>query len=135
MENKKIKVAVYCRSANNDPTTIEMQEERLRKFCEEMGYIIYREYKDVGYSATNNNRPAYQQLLKDLKKRKFEKIIIFDFSRLCRMVNEFEKMFSLLKKYNCDLVSIIDNVDLNTPAGLFMARVLNIFCEYERRYV
>lgn len=134
MKNNKLKVAIYCRSANNDPITIEEQENRLKGYCSAMNYEIVKIYKDIGYSGTNNQRPQYQQMLKDLKKDKFNKIIIFDISRLCRSIIEFEKIISLLKECNCNLFSISEEMDLTTSIGLFFIKTLNLFNELERRY-
>lgn len=44
------------------------QEERLREFCKFKRYEIFKVYKDAVISAKSDKRPAYQEMLKDIKR-------------------------------------------------------------------
>ena len=72
MLNEKL-VAIYTRVSTTDQAreghSLEEQEKRLRAMCEANGYIVYKVYTDAGISGKSaENRPAYQQMLRDMKK-------------------------------------------------------------------
>lgn len=69
---KIVNVAIYCRTALKDQEAITNQENRLMRICDKQGYNIVAIYTDDGYSANNLNRPALQQMLKDIKKPKIQ---------------------------------------------------------------
>ena len=63
------------------------QEKRLRAMCEYKGYEIYKIYKYAGISAkTGNKRPAFEELLDDIKAKKCNAIVVLKLDRLTRSV-------------------------------------------------
>ena len=51
---------------------------------EEFKNFTREEYIDDGYSGTNENRPAFQRMLEDVKKNNIQTIIVKDLSRFMR---------------------------------------------------
>lgn len=137
MKNENLNVAIYCRTLYDDALAIEKQTQEIKEFCNNKKYEIVKIYEDIGYGADNTNRPAYKQMIKDLKKEKFNIIIILDMSRLSSSIMELEKIIKLLIKYNCNLLSIKEDINLNSPLEVFLRRMPNnskgFFEEYERR--
>lgn len=62
------------------------QEEKLKEFCKFKGYEIYKIYADEGISAKNDKRPAYQEMMRDVKDKKINVIVAFKLDRLTRSV-------------------------------------------------
>ena len=63
------------------------QEKRLRAMCEFKGYEVYKVYEDAGISAkTGNKRPAFDELLQDIKDKKCNTIVVLKLDRLTRSV-------------------------------------------------
>ena len=63
--------ALYARLSSEDlqegtSVSIETQKKILEDYCKDNGIIVYNLYVDDGYTGTNYNRPAFQQLLKNL---------------------------------------------------------------------
>ena len=88
MENSKI-TALYCRLSREDERTdasssIETQKRFLKRYASEQNLCNTRFYVDDGYSGTNFERPAFQQLLKDIDSKIIGNIIVKDLSRLGR---------------------------------------------------
>lgn len=54
------------------------QEKRLRAMCEYKDYEIYKLYKDAGISAKNDKRPAYQEMLEDVKNKNINVILLLN---------------------------------------------------------
>ncbi len=93
-EDKKL-VAIYTRVSTIDQAreghSLEEQEKRLRAMCEANGYEVYKVYIDAGISGkSTENRPAYIQMLKDMRKHKFNLILAFKMDRLSRSIIDFE---------------------------------------------
>ena len=98
MDNLLKIVAIYTRVSTTDQAreghSLEEQELRLTRYCEAQNYKIYKIYTDAGISGkAADNRPAYQQMLKDLKKRKFNLILSFKMDRISRSVIDLEDFF------------------------------------------
>ena len=75
------------------------QEKRLRAMCVYKGYEIYKIYQDAGISAkTGNIRPAFEELLQDIKEKKCNTIVVLKLDRLTRSVFDWEKIIKLFLK-------------------------------------
>ena len=72
------------------------QEERLREFCKFKGYEVYKVYADEGISAKNDKRPAYQEMIQDIKDKKINVIVAFKLDRLTRSVYDIEKLMNFV---------------------------------------
>ena len=84
MENKKIKAAIYLRVSKSDESqNPENQRNPLIKLAEAMSLEVVKEYKDFA-SGGNSNRPQFQAMLKDAKKRKFDFILVWSLDRFSR---------------------------------------------------
>lgn len=95
-EEKKI-AGLYIRVSTDDQAREESilpeQEKRLRAMCEYKGYEIYKVYKDAGISAkTGNKRPAFEELLQDIKDKKCNTIVVLKLDRLTRSVYDWKNI-------------------------------------------
>lgn len=86
------KIALYIRLSVNDKrvesNSIENQRLLLTKFVENMEIqnIKLLEFADNGYSGTNFERPAIQELLELVKSYQINCIMVKDFSRFGRNI-------------------------------------------------
>lgn len=133
-------VAIYTRVSTTDQVreghSLDEQEKRLRSMCEANNYTIYKVYTDAGISGKYaENRPSYQQLMKDMKKGKFNLIMAFKMDRISRSIVDFEEFFNELKKYNCGIQLLCENIDTSGASGMMFARMLAIFAQFERELI
>jgi len=140
MKNDKKMVAIYTRVSTTDQAreghSLEEQEKRLKARCVSNDYEVYKVYTDAGISGKSaENRPAYQQMLKDMKKGKFNLIMAFKMDRISRSIIDFEDFFKELKKYNCGIEFLCENIDTTGAAGMMFARILGIFAQFERELI
>src|SRR5574344_797763 len=87
----------YIRVSNEDQAregfSIPEQEKRLRAMCEYKSYSIYKVYEDAGISAKKGNkRPAFDELLQDIKDKKINTIVVLKLDRLTCSVLDWEKI-------------------------------------------
>ena len=140
-ENKEPKlVAIYTRVSTTDQAreghSLEEQERRIRARCISDNNIVYKVYTDAGISGkSTDNRPAYQQMMKDMRKGKFNLIMAFKMDRISRSIVDFENFFNELKTYNCGIEFLFEKIDTSGAAGMMFARILGIFAQFERELI
>ena len=105
MHNEKKIVGLYIRVNTEDQAqegfSLSEQEKRLKTMCEYKGYEIY---KDAGISAkTGNTRPAFEELLQDIKDKKCNSIVVLKLDRLTKSVFDWEKIIRFLNENNAYL--------------------------------
>lgn len=136
---KKHKVAIYIRVSTKiqaeEGYSLDAQKERLIKMCETNGYIIYKVYADEGKSGKDTNRPAFQEMMEDMKNGCFDKILVMKLDRISRSVIDLEVMIKDMQKYNVDFESASEKIDTSSSFGMFFVRVLGIFAQFEREKI
>ena len=92
--------------------SLEMQEELCLREANEKGIKVLRVYKDYEYSGTNFKRPAFLEMMEDIKVGRINCIIVKDMSRFGReyleIANYIEKIFPFLE---VRFISVNDNLD------------------------
>ncbi len=101
MDNEKLKVVIYCR-VGTESQTLDSQEEQLTLYYKKKGYELYKKYIDNGYSV-NENRPAYNLMLEDLKRKHFNMILVYNLNRLERSFYDMLNFMELLNENDCKL--------------------------------
>lgn len=88
------------------------QEKRLRAMCEYKNYEVYKVYKDAGISAkTGNHRPAFKELLEDIKNKKCSTIVVLKLDRWTRSVYYMEYIMEFLDENNAYLDCANDDIN------------------------
>ncbi len=82
-------VGNYCRLSKDDGTdnesaSIATQKSILTDYVKKQGWNLVKTYVDDGYSGTNFQRPAFQEMLKDIENGLINCVITKDLSRLGR---------------------------------------------------
>ncbi len=116
--------------------SIPLQKERIKAFCTSKGWDEITEYVDAGYSGSNLNRPALEQLQKDIKSKKINAVIVYRLDRLSRSQRDtlylIEEMFL---PNNVEFISISETIDTSTPFGRAMIGVMSVFAQLERETI
>ena len=134
-----MKVALYARVSTEQQIenySIPLQKERMKAFCLSKGWDDMTEYVDGGYSGSNLNRPALQQLQKDIADKKINAVIVYRLDRLSRSQRDtlylIEEMFL---PNNVEFISISETIDTSTPFGRAMIGVMSVFAQLERETI
>lgn len=116
--------------------SIDEQIERMKKYCDAMGWTVYKIYTDAGFSGANTDRPALQQMIKDVENGKLDKVLVYKLDRLSR--SQLDTLFLIEKVFlanNTDFVSMCENFDTSTPFGRAMIGILAVFAQLEREQI
>ena len=134
--DEKIKSAgIYIRVSTFDQVREEFslgeQEERLKEFCNFRRYNIYKIYQDAGISAKNDKRPAYQEMIEDVKKGNINVIVALKLDRLTRSVYDIEKLMKFVNDYECDIDCMADESNTTTSNGRMVMRIMTSVSQNE----
>lgn len=77
------------------------------------------------------HRPAFQQMLTDMRAGKINYIVAYKLDRVTRSVRDLEVLISDLEKHNCYLVCDKDDVNTSTANGRFFVRMLTVLSQLE----
>lgn len=112
--------------------SISAQLRAAREYCKNKGYTIVREYFDEAKSGKTDNRPEYQHMLSDAKKKLFDVIIFHKIDRNAR--NEYDYYFhkAQLKKVGVGIEYVTQNID-DSPEGAMMEAMLVGMAAYYSR--
>lgn len=136
MNNERKVAGLYIRVSTEDQAregfSLPEQEKRLRALCEFKGYDIYKLYKDAGISAkTGNTRPAFEELLQDIREKKCNTIVVLKLDRLTRSVYDMEFIMKFLEENNAYLDCANDDINTTNSSGKLVARMLTSVSQNE----
>ena len=101
---EKVTVALYARKSSKDDEekSVNAQLHEMREYSEKKGWIISDEFVDNAKTGTNDNRPAFQNLLNQTLRRQEEneiqKIVVWKLDRFCRNRNDSRLYKAMLEK-------------------------------------
>lgn len=125
------KAAVYARYSSHSQTeqSIEGQLAAAQKYAEEHDYMIVKTYCDRAKTGTNDNREAFQQMLKDCSKGVFSVIVVWKVDRFGRNREEITFNKYKAKKHGVRIEYIAENIS-SGPEGVILESVLEGMAEY-----
>jgi len=130
------RAALYLRVSTGEQTT-ENQKRELLEVASRAGWEIVEIYEDAGISGAKgrDKRPAFDKLLKDAARRKFDIVASWSVDRLGRSLQDLISFLSDIHGYGIDLYLHQQGIDTTTPAGKAMFQMLGIFAEFERSMI
>jgi len=129
-----MKVALYLRVSTSDQS-VDMQLSDLRRYCEQRGFGIYKEYCDEGISGTKDRRPALDELMGDAKKKKFDAVLCWRFDRFARSAKHLVTALEEFRHFGIDFISYQENIDTSSPLGKAIFTIVSAIAELERNII
>ena len=116
-QNTNLITAIYCRLSKDDllkgdSMSIQNQRDLLTRYAKDNGFGNIRYFADDGYTGTNFNRPAFQEMLAEIENGNVGTVIVKDLSRFGReylMTGYYTEM--VLPEYNVRFIAVSDGVD------------------------
>jgi DNA invertase Pin-like site-specific DNA recombinase len=129
-----MKVALYTRVSTQDQS-VDMQLSDLRRYCEQRGFEIYKEYCDQGISGTKDRRPALDELMADARKLKFTALVVWRFDRFARSTKHLITALEEFRHLGIDFISYQENIDTSSPLGKAIFTIVSAIAELERSII
>ena len=124
------RAAIYTRvsTAHQDPAP---QLLRLREVAERAGWTVACEHVET-ISGAAKARPAFDRMMADARRRRFDTIMAIDVSRLGRSLKGLVDLFDEVRALGLDLYLDREAVDTSTPAGRALLGMASVFAAFER---
>lgn len=126
--------AIYGRQSidKKDSISIDTQIELCKK---EIDTEDYKVYIDKGYSGGNTNRPAFENMLQDIKNGIINKVVVYKLDRISRSILDFANIIESFRHYNVEFLSSTEKFDTSTPIGNAMLNITMVFAQLERETI
>lgn len=130
------RVVIYSRVSTKHQDT-KNQVQLLREIVVRNGWDLVDEYEDRGVSGSKgrDQRPEFDRLAKDMVRRKFDKILVWDVSRLGRSLQHLVDFLNDVNHTGVDLYIHQSGLDTSTPSGKMMFQMIGVFSEFEREMI
>ena len=122
---------IYARysSDNQREESIEGQIRECTTYAEKNGITIVKHYIDRAISAKTDNRPEFQQMIKDSDKKLFDIVLVWKLDRFARNRYDSARYKTQLKKNGVKLMSATEIIS-EGPEGIILESVLEGYAEY-----
>src|SRR6266478_8154152 len=135
-EPKSLRCAIYTRKSTEHGLELEFNSlDAQRDACE--AYIksqasqgwkaLPQHYDDPAYSGGNLDRPALQQLLKDIDAGRIDVIVVYKIDRLTRSLADFAKLVVAFDAKAISFVAVTQQFNTTTSMGRLTLNVLLSF--------
>jgi site-specific DNA recombinase len=138
---KPVRCAIYTRKSTEHGLELEFNSlHAQRDACEayiksqaSQGWKAQPQYyDDPAYSGGNLDRPALQQLLKDVDAGRIDVIVVYKIDRLTRSLADFAKLVEAFDAKSISFVAVTQQFNTTTSMGRLTLNVLLSFAQFER---
>jgi DNA invertase Pin-like site-specific DNA recombinase len=132
-----MRAALYLRVSTTDGQTTENQRMALAKVAGHRGWEIVQTYEDAGISGAKgrDQRPAFNQMLKDAVRGRFQVLMVWSIDRLGRSVLHVASAMAEMDAAGVALYSDQQAIDSTSPFGKAMMQMACVFGELEREMI
>jgi len=122
---------IYARFSSHaqNEQSIEGQLRVCHEYAEREGYTVVGEYIDRALTGRSADRPDFQRMIADAKKRAFEFVIVYKLDRFARNRYDSAIYKNALKKAGVKVLSAMENIGDN-PESIILEAVLEASAEY-----
>ena len=122
---------IYARysSDNQREESIEGQIRECTAYAEKNDITVVKHYIDRAISAKTDNRPQFQQIIRDSERKLFDMVLVWKLDRFARNRYDSARYKTQLKKNGVKLMSATEIIS-DGPEGIILESVLEGYAEY-----
>lgn len=127
-----MKAAIYARYSAGPRQTdqsIEGQLRVCRTYCEQKGLLVVGEYCDRHISGRTDDRPEFQRLIADAKRRLFDAVVVYKTDRFARNKYDSAVYKRELKKNGVQIFYAAESIP-DGPEGIILESLMEGLAEY-----
>ena len=110
----------------------ESAEAYIKSQAQEGWQLLRERFDDGGFSGGSMERPALQGLLKRIRERRVDVVVVYKVDRLTRSLADFAKLVELFDAHNVSFVSVTQAFNTTSSMGRLTLNVLLSFAQFER---
>jgi DNA invertase Pin-like site-specific DNA recombinase len=126
-------VAIYARVSTVDQSC-EPQLLDLRAYVTARGWQA-TEFLDHGISGAKERRPALDRLLREVKARHIDVVVVAAFDRFGRSVRHLIETLELFRHLGVEFVSLREQIDTGSPLGQAVFTIIAAIAQLERSLI
>ena len=123
------RVAIYYRVSTTDQNP-QMQIDELREYAKSRRFKVVGEYRDEA-SGRNNWRRQLEEMLKMVRKRKVDVVLVWKYDRFARSTQHLVNKLEEFKSLGVDFISYTQQIDTTTSMGKFFFTIMAGIAEFE----
>ena len=118
-------------AAQEDNTSLDEQERRLKAYCALYGHKLVKVYREVASAKNTIGRPIFNQALKALGKA--DGIVSTKLDRVARSTRDVLTLIEdVLQPSNKALILLDQNIDTSSPYGMMVLTMMASVAQLER---
>lgn len=138
---KSVRCAIYTRKSSEegleqDFNSLDAQREACEAYVKSQKHegweVVPYKYDDGGYSGGTLERPALEALLRDIRQKKVDVVVVYKIDRLTRSLFDFSKIVEIFDAGGVSFVSVTQQFNTTTSMGRLTLNVLLSFAQFER---
>ena len=138
--HRRTRAALYMRVSTDaqfeEGYSIEQQKEMLEAYCKAKRIEEYECYIDPGFSGSNIERPAMQNLIRDIREGRITHVLVYKLDRLSRSQKDTLYLIEdVFNTHDVTFTSLNENFDTSTPTGKAMLGMMSVFAQLERETI
>ena len=127
------RVAIYARVSTVDQSC-EPQLLDLRAYVTARGWQA-TEFLDHGVSGAKERRPALDRLLREVKARHIDVVVVAAFDRFGRSVRHLVETLELFRHLDVEFISLRESIDTGSPLGQAVFTIIAAIAQLERSLI
>lgn len=141
MENRNQPFAIYSRKSKftGKGESIGNQIELCRQYITAHYGESFADnalvFEDEGFSGGNLERPHFQNMMKEAKKKNISAIVCYRLDRISRNIGDFANLIGELNRLEISFISIKEQFDTSSPMGRAMMYIASVFSQLERETI
>lgn len=92
-------------------------------------------FEDEGFSGGDLKRPDFQRMMENVRKRRYQAIVVYRLDRISRNIGDFAGLIDELNKLDVAFVSIREHFETGSPMGRAMMFIISVFSQLERETI
>lgn len=129
-----MRAAIYARVSTEEQNA-DNQVVVCREYCERNGHEVFKVYQDNAVSGMKTSRPAFDEMLRDMRQYKFQCIVVVRLDRIGRSLQHLISMFEEFKIKGVNFISVSQDIDTTSAVGKLQLHLIGAFAEYERNII
>lgn len=124
-------VVAYARfsSDNQREESIDAQLRAIRSYCDQRNYVLLDSYVDEARSATTDDRPSFQHMIRDAASGNFSAVIVHKLDRFSRNRYDSAIYKKQLRDHGVRVESVLEHLD-DSPESVILESLLEGMSEY-----
>ena len=134
-------IAVYSRKSKftgkgeSIGNQIELCKDYIRREYGEEWAEGCEVFEDEGFSGGDLKRPDFQRMMENVRKRRYQAIVVYRLDRISRNIGDFAGLIDELNRLDVAFVSIREHFETGSPMGRAMMFIISVFSQLERETI